>query len=389
MDILKPKILFIASNIPTPRRSSNRVIITIAGKLSRYFNIQILHPAERVPFPLSIFGKYKTIAKTKSWKDGQINIFSLKYLRLPGIGFSFLLLPFYKRKIERFCEINGIPELTHAHFILPDGYLALLIKKVYDIPYILSVRNSDLKYMDILDSDSRIFKQYLTVLKDADKIIVHNRYQYDKLKVYGFESRIIAHGIEKELFFNNQGKNGEEIIISSIGQLIPQKNIDWVINGIKEYRGDKKIKLFVAGDGMLRKELELSATGLDAVFLGTISHKEIINILGESSIFALPSINETFGLVYLEATALKNAVIASKNTGIWGHFEDNKEMLFCDSYESFRDKLHLLIDNDKIRSEIAESGFNKTKNNFTWDKIIDIYKDIYTELLDHFQNISN
>jgi glycosyltransferase involved in cell wall biosynthesis len=384
MNNQKPNVLFIASNIPTPKRSSNKVIITIAEKLSYYFNIQILHPAERIPFPLLIFEKYRTIAKNINWKNGQINIFSFKYLRLPGIKFSFLLLPYYKRKIEKFCEINGIPELIHAHFILPDGYLAFLIKKIYDTPYILSVRNSDLKYMDILDSDSRIFKQYLKVLKDANKIIVHNKYQYNKLKLYGFESKIMAHGIEKELFIYNSKKNEQEIIISSIGQLITQKNIGWVIDGIKEYRGDKKLKLFIAGDGRLRKELELSATGLDIVFLGIISHEEIIKILEESSIFALPAINETFGLVYLEATATKNAVIASKNTGIWGHFEENKEMLFCDSYESFKNELHLLIDNSKIRTEIAENGFNKTKINFTWDKIIDIYKDIYIEQLDHF-----
>jgi len=69
--------------------------------------------------------------------------------------------------------------------------------------------------------------------------------------------------------------------------------------------------------------------------------------LFESDIFALPSYKETFGLVYLEAAAARNAIIGFKGEGVWGLFEVDKEMLFCGDFEEFQEQLKLLIKNGK------------------------------------------
>lgn len=374
----KPRVLFIASNIPTPKRKSNKVVMDIAHKLSAQFYISILHPTEFAPFPINRMKKYRNLADNKPWNDGDISITPFKYTRLIGKKYAFLLLPFYKKKVERYCSQHGKPQLIHSHFALPDGYFAYLLKQLYGIPYLVSFRGSDVKLMTSNDK-SNTMKRMVTVLEHADKIIVHNRAQQILLEKHGFDSILMPHGIEMDFLKpKNQSGPKEEIVIATVGELIPQKHINWVINAVKAYKGKKKVSLLIAGEGPQREDLAyLAADHPNIQLLGKIKHEAVNELLCDSDIFALPSYNETFGLVYVEATAHQNAVIATKGTGIWGHFKENEEMLFCDSYESFQTSLYELIENDAFREKLAKKAFDKTSASFTWDKVIEKYTELY------------
>ena len=378
----KPKVLFIASNIPTPKRKSNKVVMTIAHKLSEWYDISMMHPSELAPFPFNRMKKYRNLADKQPWNDGGIDITPFKYIRLIGKKFAFLLLPYYKRKVKQHCERHSIPQISHAHFALPDGYFAYILKQIYGTPYIISFRGSDVKLMNS-HAKSNTMKRLQAVLSHADKIIVHNRVQQELLGKDGFESLLMPHGIEAG-FLRPKSQSGmkDEIIIATVGELIPQKRIDWVINAVKDYKGEKRISLRIAGEGTQREELERLAVGHPNInLLGKIKHESVDELLCGSDIFALPSYNETFGLVYIEATAHQNAVIATKGTGIWGHFADGKEMLYCDSYPSFQEMLYKLIDDDGFRDQMASEAFAKTRDNFTWNTVINRYVSLYNSLL--------
>ncbi len=92
----------------------------------------------------------------------------------------------------------------------------------------------------------------------------------------------------------------------------------------------------------------------------------------------MPSKSESFGRVYIEALANKNCVIASKNTGIDGLFS-NKEVLYSeDSFENFLTKFRDVVNKTNCRKKLAKNSFEKVKKEFTWDKIIEKYIDLYT-----------
>ncbi len=132
----------------------------------------------------------------------------------------------------------------------------------------------------------------------------------------------------------------------------------------------------------MRTALEQQAGNADnIIFYGQQPHKKVGELLHESDIFALPSARETFGLVYLEAAAKMNAVIAVKDTGVWGVFKENEEMLFANDYPSFEKKLHFLIDHDKTRIALAEKAYERTKNHYTWNHITANYHAIYEKIL--------
>lgn len=376
------KVLFIASNIPTPKRKSNKVVMTIAHKLSTQFDISVLHPAEWAPFPINLMKKYRNIAGSQSWEDEGIAVRPFKYIRLIGTNIAFRLLPYYKRRIQDYCQRFGTPQLVHAHYALPDGYLAYLLFNAYQVPYLISFRKSDIKFLQAKKS-SPTYKTLQTVLKQASQIIVHNVAQQELLSNEGFDSIVVPHGIEKDFIVKKESENNTGTInIATVGELIPLKQINWVIEAVKNYKGNKDLTLTIAGDGPMRQEMEISAQGYNnIVFLGNIAHEKVGDLLCHSDIFALPSNNETFGVVYIEAAGHQNAVIATKGTGVWGIFNDKEEMLYCDSFDSFRKILYELIDNDLLRNTIAKNAYDKTSKLFTWDKVIEKYVELYHDCI--------
>lgn len=352
--------------------------MVIAHKLSTQFDISVLHPTEFAPFPFNMMKKYKNIMGRNSWEDRGIVIRPIRYIRLFGKKNAFLLMPFYEKKIVGYIQRYGIPQLVHAHYALPDGYFAYLINKIYHVPYIISFRKSDINFLH-LTTGSHTRKLMDEVLTHAKHIIVHNSAQQEVLSKAGFNSILMAHGIEEDFFKPKESVNNtNDIAIASVGELIPQKHIDWVIKAVMEYKGSKNPTLKIAGEGSMRTELEALTNGASNIqLLGKIAHDKVGELLCQSDIFALPSINETFGLVYLEAAAHQNAVIATKGTGIWGHFTNDEEMFYCDSYTSFKEMLYKLIDDDEYRSQMAWMAYQKTRENFTWRAVIDQYISLY------------
>ncbi|MGN0032704.1 MAG: glycosyltransferase family 4 protein [Candidatus Limimorpha sp.] len=384
---MRSKILYIANNIPTPTRKANDVIIKIAREMSKYHDITFLYPKEFAPFPINKLPKYKHLSNlNKPWETSGFNVNPISYIRIPGLRYSFSLLDLSKQKIVKYLSHNELPELVHAHYILPDGYFAFMIKQKYDIPYIVSVRGSDIKYMTEMLARGIKIDRYKDVIDHAAKVITHNEFQRKYIEQqFHKECEMIPHGVERCFLCDEIKKNDDnQVIIAFVGSLIKLKRTSWVIDAVKEYSGKKTVILWIIGDGEERQSLENQAKGSDnIIFWGQQPHEKVSELLRQTDIFAMPSQRETFGLVYIEAAASRNAVIAVKNTGVWGVLKEDEEACFISDYESFRKTLHTLIDNDEIRNSIARNAFEKTRDNLIWDKTSEKYEALYKQIIDN------
>ena len=374
------KILYIANNIPLPKQKSNRIVLSIAEKLSPHCDISFVFPAAIVFPPFSFLKKYRPLNRLKPWTDGNFSIVPVRYIRLPGKRLSYLLMDSIHP--EKYVDENALPDLCHAHYIMPDGYIAYKIKQKYGIPYVVSVRGGDLRHIKTLHSKEIVFKKFIAVLENADKIVVHNRPQQEFVYRLGFESVLIPHGIDSKMLNFCPKKNNTIVTVSVVADHIRQKNIHWVIQAVKAYHNSQNIELLIAGDGTYKNELQkIAGNAANIRFFGKIPHKDVLEILEKSHIFALPSVNETFGLVYLEAAANCCAVICHKNEGVDGVFDDDKEMVFCQGYDDFNALLTGLIDNAEKREKMAEESFVRVRNNYTWEMITDRYLKTYNEII--------
>ncbi|WP_203459560.1 glycosyltransferase family 4 protein [Lacinutrix sp. WUR7] len=103
------------------------------------------------------------------------------------------------------------------------------------------------------------------------------------------------------------------------GRLVSDKNHQTVIKAIRALKSDRKVELYIAGNGAYKQELEALVEQLElnkqVVFLGNLSTIEMVAFYKSMDVVVLPSYHEAFGLVFIEAIALGTPVIVSSKFG--------------------------------------------------------------------------
>jgi len=92
----------------------------------------------------------------------------------------------------------------------------------------------------------------------------------------------------------------------------------------------------------------------------------------------MPSYNETFGLVYLEAMSQGLPIIHTKGQGIDGYFEDGTVGYSVNpkDIDDIVEKIKMIIHN---YNKISKNCYNLV-DNFSWDKITQTYCNIYSSI---------
>lgn len=161
--------------------------------------------------------------------------------------------------------------------------------------------------------------------KNAKKIACRSVVLKQKfLKLYPeFESKtfVAFSGIDTQIVHRNWNPNGR-VKVLTCANLIKRKNVDKVIRECENLDVD----LTIIGDG---KELSrLKKLSTKPKFLGWIEHDKVLEEMRRADIFALPSINETFGMVYLEAMASGCITVCTENDGAAGIIQNGENGYF-------------------------------------------------------------
>ncbi|MFW6015829.1 MAG: glycosyltransferase, partial [bacterium] len=109
-----------------------------------------------------------------------------------------------------------------------------------------------------------------------------------------------------------------------------------------------------------------------------MSKKDLMNMYRSADIFIMPSYNETFGLVYLEAMSQGLPIIYTINDGVDGYFRKGEVgySVNPDNIDDIAKKVELIINNyDDISNKAVELS-----KRFSWDIISDKYIEIYSKL---------
>jgi glycosyltransferase involved in cell wall biosynthesis len=116
-------------------------------------------------------------------------------------------------------------------------------------------------------------------------------------------------------------------------------------------------------------------------YISPKTKEELIEIYRDNDIFVMPSITETFGLVYPEAMSQGLPVIYTKGQGFDGQLEDGEVGYSVNCFDAIQiaEKIEQIINNYNIISRNAIQHSSK----FRWSLISHQYEEIYSDCLNN------
>lgn len=226
----------------------------------------------------------------------------------------------YKKLIYKNLNSCGfVPEKIVVH--IPSTSKFFVEDLDFKCEKIAVLHYTDVKY---LKKHKRRFIDYLS--KNFSRIYCRSKNIYHifaKEKLNNLQEQVISSGvnISKHRLDTKTIFNNKKIQVLYVGKLIQRKNLDMLISSLSKIT-DVDWNLDVIGTGPMKVNYEKLVNNLNLTnqvhFLGACSHDKIFEYMKKADIFCMPSIKETFGLVYLEAMSQGCITIGTKNEGIDG-----------------------------------------------------------------------
>ncbi len=168
-------------------------------------------------------------------------------------------------------------------------------------------------------------------------------------------------------------------LILFIGRLVFQKGPDLFIEAIRKVcqtRWDAKV--IVAGDGGMREFLQERAKDLPVNFVGYIPDSEYIRLLNAADVVVIPSRNEPFGLVLLEAWSAEKCVVACNVGGLSENIDAFVNGVKVEvNPDSLAWGINAMINEPWNAGALGKRGRKKVDRVFLWDPIVRELTDTY------------
>lgn len=162
----------------------------------------------------------------------------------------------------------------------------------------------------------------------ADLVIANShRTKKQLVNIYGIDPNkieVIYNGINLNKFkgsINKTIKKPGEKIALFVGRLTIQKGVWHLLQAAKQVlQKDPKVKFVIVGSGpdmpyLIDTTIKLGIEK-NVIFTGKVNEEELIAAYRMCDVFVMPSVNEPFGIVALEALAAEKPLILSKTSGV-------------------------------------------------------------------------
>jgi glycosyltransferase involved in cell wall biosynthesis len=273
----------------------------------------------------------------------------------------------------------------------PGGYNLFLgrICRKKNIPFVITPRVHTLEPF--------YARHFLTkVARESNALIVSTRYEKEyfvKKGILADRIHVVGIGVSPENFrkgnaeaFRTECKiPGDNKVVLFIGKMGPAKNIDLLVESMKDVWKRRPETYLVILGGSTGNTLEMKKTferEKKIIILSDVSEKEKVDALSCSNLLVLPSLFESFGRVFLEAWISGKPVIGARtrvSESIIDEEEDGLLFNVPDAKELAR-KIVFLLENEDVAEEMGRKGREKTLRYYTWKETAKRTLEVYESL---------
>lgn len=306
----------------------------------------------------------------------------LAFARLPDLYYAGM-----RRLIPELREAHV--DLIHAHQALPDGAAAQRLAHELGVPLVISVHGVDVHYN--LRRGGTVARRTAAALRAAAAVIPVSRAVARDLSdiVPAERLRVVLNGTSGDLAaMPPAGYLPGKTLVLSAGNLNEHKGFKLVVEALERLRREgRDLHGVIVGEGRLRGELLAQAERLgiaDAIhLLGRLPHDEVLSLMARADVFALPSHDEGFGLVYVEAMSQGTPVIGCLGEGCEDFIVDGESGILVPprDADAVRDAIAGLIDDPARAAALGEAG-RSVAGTLTWERNARLTAQIYRQVLD-------
>lgn len=299
-------------------------------------------------------------------------------------------------KIVEVANYVGL-DVIHAHYAIPHSISAYLAKQMMTkpIPLVTTLHGTDVTLVGAFEEFNLLT---CLALRVSDRITaVSKALARETIAAFGTldqDIEVIPNFIDPKMYLQTEGLMakcrghfapcGEKILI----HISNFRKVKRVVDVVKIFALVEKVVsscLLLVGDGpeMARVEREVVKLGLErkVQFLG--KQENVMDILQMADIFLLPSAQESFGLVALEAMACGVPVVASRVGGLPEVVQHGKTGFLVDVGDNqgmSEAVLSLLTDSSRYRA-FSEQAVTWARETFPVERAVRRYESVYEDVV--------
>ena len=296
----------------------------------------------------------------------------------------YLILPFYVLAqifySLFFIKKNNI-DLVYAHWVMPQAITALIIKKVFKVPFVFTSHKGDAEIFlkipffgkKLLDAIILNATKFTTVSEETFSKLYVSTNQFEEAKK---KNLTLPMGIRDELFDNtiprkpSVFRQNQKLKLSIIGRFVEEKGVENFISEIANRpKNLENLEVFICGSGVLRKRYENLIKKYNfekKIFLSDnfLKIDELKYIYLNSDFIVIPSFAEGLPVVLLESLYFSKVVISSNKSNAGEIITHGKDgFIYNPSIENDFNKLFSKILCNKFDLEsIAKNAYESSKD---------------------------
>ena len=280
-------------------------------------------------------------------------------------------------------------DLMHVHYVLPfaaSAYLARELVKPRRLPVVTTLHGTDITIVGQQPEFTRLTR---FSIESSDKVTAVSKF----LRKRTIESLDIRRPIEVVYNFVDTARfaprkrrasvlaPSDVPVVMHASNFRQVKNIETLVQVFARLRKHVACQLVLIGDGPEKAHAENLCRELKverhALFLGSQNLME--ELLPLADVFFLPSRQESFGLVALEAMSAGVPVVASNIGGLPEVVEDGVTGFLHDPDDevALAASIEKLLGNDRLRERMGRAARRHAKARFDIDDAVDRYEAVY------------
>lgn len=279
-------------------------------------------------------------------------------------------------------------DIVHAHLTFSAGYAAWRHYQKNGTPYIVAVRNTDLNIF--FRKMPWLRRIGISILRDSKKIVFISPAYQTRLQEYvpqqlwdSWQDKmvIIPNGVDPYFLTHKQhhAPSEEALRLIMVGKLSRKKNVDRLITSSNLLR-QKGFNVALTLVGTVNDPaIEPLLQQPFITHIPFCEKEQVCSLLQKNDIFVMPSLAESFGLVYVEALTQGLPIIYTRGEGIDGYFSEG-EVGYAVAPHDPQDIATKILTARRQYEQIS-ARTHKAIKQFQWDTIAEQYESIYTQFI--------